>query len=171
MNDQLSHKQVLFKKVTYSLSLLTDRISSPSNLGGIFRSSDAFGIDKLYLFSENINLSTPRFLKASRNTERAVNYQCIKDPLIVINDHKDEGYLILGLEITRKSIPIQDLTLPPNQKVLLVAGSEQYGVSPEILALVDHTIHIEMMGQNSSMNVTNALSVAFYSITQKLAYE
>ena len=54
------------------------------------------------------------------------------------------------------------------QKIALVIGNEQLGISAEVLELVQQTIHIEMFGKNSSMNVVQAAGIGLYSLINKL---
>jgi tRNA G18 (ribose-2'-O)-methylase SpoU len=74
----------------------------------------------------------------------------------------------VSLEITSNSEPIHDYAFPKNQPITLVVGDENFGVSEEILKLSDAVIHIDMFGQNSSMNVVQAANIALYEITKQL---
>jgi tRNA G18 (ribose-2'-O)-methylase SpoU len=80
---------------------------------------------------------------------------------------KTDNYTIYALEITKNSIPIHKASFKKNQKIALVIGDENFGVSDEILKLSDGIFHIDMFGQNSSMNVVQATNIALYEITKQ----
>ena len=86
----------------------------------------------------------------------------------VINQLKAKGYKIVSLEITDNSTPIHNCQFSKKQPIALVIGDENFGVSEPILALSDTIIHIDMFGQNSSMNVVQATNIALYEITKQL---
>ena len=71
----------------------------------------------------------------------------------------------IALEITTESQKIEDLELNFNKKIALIIGSEISGISNELLEICNKTVHIEMFGKNSSMNVVQAASIALYEIT------
>jgi tRNA G18 (ribose-2'-O)-methylase SpoU len=89
--------------------------------------------------------------------------------LEVIQQLKADGYTIVSLEITNTSIDLQKLKLQKDQHLCLILGSEDSGVSQALLDCSDFTVHIPMLGANSSMNVANACAIATYQITRQLS--
>ena len=79
---------------------------------------------------------------------------------------KNEGNTIIGIEITDKSIDIQDFDFTSPKKIVLLLGSERNGI--ENINLVDATVAIPMFGRNSSMNVIHSLAIALYETTNQL---
>jgi tRNA G18 (ribose-2'-O)-methylase SpoU len=79
-----------------------------------------------------------------------------------------ENFEIIALEITNTSVPIQKITTPKGQKIALLIGNEIDGVSEALLAIANQTTHITMYGNNSSMNVVQATSIALYEISNQL---
>ena len=90
-----------------------------------------------------------------------------KYPLDIIKKLKSEGYTVISLEITSSSSDIGELKLNGTERICLILGSENYGISQDLLNESDLTIHIPMMGKNSSMNVATACSIATYEITRR----
>ena len=86
-----------------------------------------------------------------------------------IQELKAQNYTLIALEITENSIPISDLKLDKNSKIAFIIGDENHGVSDAILKQCNVIVHIEMYGQNSSMNVVQATSIALYEFTKKLS--
>ena len=173
-NRQLEHTdhwegQDKKKKSKRQISLLAHDITVPMNVGSLFRISDALGIEKIYLSGNTPTPPNNKIRKTSRSTEKYVPFESIENPVEVIQQLKQENCLIIALEITSDSIPLQELKLEQDQKVCLVLGSENTGVSKELLELADITTHIPMLGHNSSMNVATACGIAVYELTKNLA--
>ncbi|MDY8138428.1 TrmH family RNA methyltransferase [Aquimarina sp. 2201CG5-10] len=169
MADQLHHYNVKFEKKQFSITLLCDRVNSPANIGSIFRVADSFGVEKIYFCGEEITVISKRMLRTSRSTHNSIPYQQEDKALDIIKQYKANGYRILALEITKNSIPISEFKSLNDEKIVLVIGEENSGVSEDILQLVDQSLHINMYGTNSSMNVAQAAGIALYEITKQVS--
>lgn len=161
-----SHHQPTSKK--YPLSFLAHNIEVPMNIGSLFRIADALGVEKIYLSGSSPTPPNSKIKKTSRATEKFVPYSYTDDHLSLVRQLKSEGYTIVSLEITSKSIDIKDLPIKKNEKICLILGAENEGVCQELLDLSDKTVHISMLGHCSSMNVATACSIATYEITRRL---
>ncbi|GAB1858374.1 hypothetical protein MHTCC0001_32110 [Flavobacteriaceae bacterium MHTCC 0001] len=164
---QLTHYTTKFKKQKFPITLVCDNVTNAPNIGGLFRISDAFGIEKLILCGENIPLGR-KMMKTSRATEKVVNFEIKPSAIEVINDIKSQNFQIIALEITTNSTTIDTIEFQKEEPVALIIGDENLGISEDILKLSDKVIHIEMFGQNSSMNVVQATNIALYEITKQL---
>lgn len=143
-------------------------IDIPMNVGSLFRIADALGIEKIYLTGSSLAPPNAKIRKTSRATEKFVPFSRQSNPLDILKKLKSQGYTIISLEITTSSMDINDLLLAGTEKICLVLGSESSGISQELLDSSDVTVHIPMLGQNSSMNVANACSIAAYEIMRKI---
>ncbi len=164
---QLTHYNTNFKKQTFPIILVCDNVTNAPNLGSLFRISDAFGIEKLILCGENITIGR-KITKTSRSTEKVVIYEISKSASNVVTDLKNDGHQIISIEITNNSKPIHNFKFSAKKPIVLVIGDENFGVSETILNQSDATIHIDMFGDNSSMNVVHATNIALYEITKQL---
>ena len=90
-------------------------------------------------------------------------------PLAVTAQLKAQGWRIVALELSTRSVPLHELAVAPGERVCLVLGTESAGVSQPLLDAADATVHIPMRGHNSSMNVANACAIATYDIARRLA--
>jgi tRNA G18 (ribose-2'-O)-methylase SpoU len=165
---QLNHYTSKFTKQRFPIVLISDNVSHAANLGSLFRTADAFGIEHLILGGSPIEMGR-KFTKTSRSTEQSVSFEQLETLSEKINELKAQNYTLIALEITEKSIPISGLKLEKNSKIAFVIGDENHGVSDSILEECDVVVHIEMYGQNSSMNVAQATSIALYEFTKKLS--
>jgi len=166
-NIQSDHDQHHSTLIKHPLCFLGHDIDVPMNVGSLFRIADALGVEKIYLSGTSIVPPNRKIKKTSRSTEKYVPYVYEKDPVRIIKTLKSSGYTIVSLEMTSASIDIKNLDVSKNEKVCLILGSEDTGVNQTLLALSDITIHIPMLGENSSMNVAVACSIAAFEITRQ----
>jgi len=167
---QLTHYTSHFNKRKFPITLVCDQVTNAPNIGSLFRMADAFGIENLILCGENIQLGR-KVSKTSRATEKVVNYNICESAIDILTEFKKKEYQIISLEITDNSLPIHHFKFSKEKPIVLVIGDENFGVSNAILELSDAIIHIEMFGQNSSMNVVQATNIAVYEITKQLFIE
>lgn len=164
---QLTHYNTGFNKTAFPITLICDHVTNAPNIGGLFRIADAFGVEKLIFCGDHIPIGR-RMTKTSRSTEKYVNYSVESDIKHVITMLKNEGYHITALEITANSSPLTSMAFNINQPLALIIGDENFGVSEHVLDSSDTIVHIEMFGHNSSMNVTQATSIALYEMTKQI---
>lgn len=164
---QLTHYNTNFKKQTFPITLICDNVTNAPNIGSLFRIADAFGIEKLILCGDNIQLGR-KMTKTSRATEKYVNFEIHESASEVVDTLKAQNHQIISLEITNSSKPIHSVQFSKEKPIVLVIGDENFGVSENILNNSNAIIHIEMFGQNSSMNVVQATNIALYEISKQL---
>lgn len=144
----------------HPIGLLLDGINDVRNIGAILRLADAARLEKVWLYNVVEDFSNQKLKRFSRSTNQYVKLE----KLTAISDifHLKSKYQIIALEITDSSIPYTEFST--QQPSILVVGSEQQGVSREVLELADQTIHLPMYGVNLSMNVAMATGIATYHL-------
>ncbi len=167
--QQLTHYNTNFEKRRFPIVLVSDQVSNAPNIGSLFRISDAFGIEKIVFCGENIPVFGRKMTKTSRATEKVVPFEIKEDIHPVITQLQKDGYTIISLEITENSQAIHTLDFSTFEKIALVIGDENFGVNPETIYESDVVVHIDMFGQNSSMNVVQATNIVLYEITKQQA--
>ena len=168
MTGQLTHEESNHSQRVFPIVLVCDGLKTPSNIGALIRVCDALGIPEIIFCNSQINFNSPRLQKTARNTQHYVSYSENKNTLNAIINLKDNGFKIIALEITDSSESIENLPLFDNQKIALIIGNENEGVSDKVLTNSDLCAHISMYGRNSSMNVVQATSIALYSLINKI---
>ena len=163
---QLTHNNVENKQQKFPITIVCDAIRTPENIGMCFRISESFGVEKIYLHDNSPSIKNRKVINTARNTINQIDYESYKDFNDLIQQLKQQGNKIIGIEITDKSIDIQDFKLKNNEKIVLLLGSERNGI--ENINLVDETIAIPMYGRNSSMNVIHSLAITLYEITNQI---
>jgi 23S rRNA (guanosine2251-2'-O)-methyltransferase len=165
---QLTHDNIQNNQKQFPITIVCDAIRTPENIGMCFRISESFGVQKIY-FHENSPSTENRIVKkTARNTVNEIKHEWYSNFTEIINQLKQEGNTIIGIEITDKSINIQDFNFKNHEKIVLLLGSERNGI--ENINLVDYTIAIPMFGRNSSMNVVHSLAITLYEITNQLSH-
>ena len=167
-NKQLNHAETTSVDTIFPLSILANNIEIAGNVGSLFRVADALGIEKLYLTGSTQTPPKYKIRKAARSTENHISYTYEESAITVIEQLKHSGYTIIALEITSRSQNIREFKLQQNEKTCLIIGSENLGISAELLALADHHLHIPMYGKNSSMNVITSCAIAVHELIQYL---
>lgn len=165
---QLGHKETPLKTTVFPLCILANDIQIAGNVGSLFRISDAFGVEKLYLTGSTQTPPRYKIRKAARSADNHIPYAYYKSARDVITLLKEQGYTIIALEITSRSENIRDFRLDKQQKTCIIIGSENTGIAEELLEQADHHLHISMYGKNSSMNVASSCAIAVHELIQYL---
>jgi len=135
--------------------LVLDRLRSPYNVGAIFRSADSFGIGKIILGEGTASPEHVRAQRTSRGTTDTVAWEFMSEAdtiaFLKTYDPKD----VLALELGGQSI--NDFEFP--QHGVAIMGSEEFGISPEVLACSGSRITIPMGGSKGSLNVSVAAGI------------
>ncbi|EKD32983.1 MAG: SpoU rRNA methylase family protein [uncultured bacterium] len=147
------------------LVVLAHNIRSMHNVGSIFRSSECFGVEKIYLTGYTACPPRREINKVALGAEDIVRWEYSQEMLPLILELKKSGYEIVALETTKDSVSISDAAF--SGRVALILGNEVNGIETDILALSDKVAHIEMKGKKSSLNVSVAAGIAMYALLCK----
>ena len=164
---QLTHEENQFERKTFPITLVCDHIYFQQNIGSLFRISEAFGVENIIFLGKDIPLTPRKINKTSRSTHLHVPHTIIEETKDLIDFLIQNNFEIISLEITNSSKPLQEVLLPENKKIALIIGNEINGVSEDLLTISNQIVHINMFGNNSSMNVAQATSICLYEFTSK----
>jgi tRNA G18 (ribose-2'-O)-methylase SpoU len=163
--EQLTHNNIENNQKQFSITIVCDAIRTPENIGMCFRISESFGVEKIYFHENSPTIENRIVQKTARNTLKHIKHDSYHDFDALIHQLKLAGNTIIGIEITDKSINIQDFDFKNHEKLVLLLGSERNGIKN--INLVDETIAIPMYGRNSSMNVIHSLAITLYEVTKQ----
>ena len=164
--EQLTHNDIKNDQKQFPITIVCDAIRTPENIGMCFRISESFGVQKIYFHENSPSIENRTVKKTARNTVNQIQHTSYTNFDTLINKLKAEGNTIIGIEITDKSINIQNFNFKNHGKIALLLGSERNGIKNT--NLVDETIAIPMFGRNSSMNVIHSLAITLYEVTNQL---
>lgn len=165
--EQLTHYDIENNQKQFPITIVCDAIRTPENIGMCFRISESFGVEKIYFHESSPSVENRIVKKTARNTVNQIEHSSYNNFDALIAQLKTEGNIIVGIEITDKSIDIQDFNFKNHEKIVLLLGSERNGI--ENIELVDKTVAIPMFGRNSSMNVIHSLAITLYEVTNQLS--
>ena len=163
---QLSHEDIQNNHQQFPITIVCDAIRTPGNIGMCFRIAESFGVSKIYLHQSSPSTENNTVKRTARNTINQIEHTIYTNFNDTIRKLKEEGNTIIGIEITDKSIDIQEFNFRNLKKIVLLLGSERNGIKN--IEYLDHSICIPMFGRNSSMNVIHSLSIALYEVTNQL---
>ena len=163
---QLKHIETINATLNNEIIVITENIRTPENIGMIFRVSEAFGVKKIFLIGNSPDLKNKKVKRTARNTDNELDIKTIEDIGSLISELKSNNYFILGLELTNTSQKINAFDFSKHQKIAIIVGAERFGIDTTTLKNLDKTLHIEMFGKNSSINVVNALGICLYEMTR-----
>jgi tRNA G18 (ribose-2'-O)-methylase SpoU len=142
--------------------IILDNIRSLNNIGSIFRSCDAFRIEKLIL----CGISTPPphrdIHKSALGAELSVEWQYFEHTTDAVINLKSKGYHVFAVEQTTLTIPLNEFNA--EGPLAFVFGHEIHGVSPEVLAVCEAAIEIPQFGTKHSLNVAVSVGILLWEI-------
>ena len=148
--------------------VILDNIRSVYNVGSIFRTSDALGIDKIYLCGctpapiDRFGRARQDLAKVALGAEKDIAWEYCADTKEIIKKLKKEGFQIIAVEQDKKSVDFKKLKV--KYPVAIVMGNEVGGIDKKTLALCDVIAEIPMMGNKESLNVSVAFGIVGYEI-------
>jgi len=142
--------------------IIAHNIRSLYNIGTMFRTADALGVDRLFLTGYSGKPPRKEISKVALGAEESIPWQHYKSLSYLIRKLKKEGFKIVALETGDQSIDY--LNFKPQFPLALLVGNEVRGISPAMLKQVDKSISLPMNGIKESLNVGVAMAVAGYHI-------
>jgi tRNA G18 (ribose-2'-O)-methylase SpoU len=145
--------------------LILHNIRSAYNVGSIFRTADAAGIQKIFLCGYTPDpKKDPKISKTSLGAEKIVPWEKYKQTWRLLEGLAKSGIFTLALEQAPDSIDFRKFK--PQYPLVLVLGNEVRGLSKEILSYCDKKIEIPMKGKKESLNVSVAFGIAIFNLIE-----
>lgn len=154
------------------LIVIAHDVRSVHNVGSIFRTADAAGVEKIFLCGitpspmDRFKAVRPDFAKVALGAEKFVPWKSATTTMGVIEELKAEGYEIFALEQSKRSVPYYEAAqrMRASTHAAIVLGNEVKGLPPSILRSADHVLEIPMMGKKESLNVAVAFGVVAFGL-------
>ncbi len=150
------------------LAVVLDNVRSLHNVGSIFRTSDAFLVEKIYLCGITACPPHAEIHKTALGAELTVNWLYSEHTVDAVKQLKSEGYQVMAVEQAEGSITPAGLTVDKNKKYAIVLGNEVKGVQQEVIDICDGCIEIPQFGTKHSLNVSVAAGIMIWEISNKL---
>lgn len=150
--------------------VVLDNIRSMQNVGSVFRTSDAFAVEKIMLCGITAKPPHRDIQRAALGATESVAWDYTAEVEGALEDYRKKGYQIIGLEQTSESVLMNSGSFSPTaeEKYVLVLGNEVEGISDVALPLLDLALEIPQSGTKHSLNVSVAAGVAIWWFYQHL---
>lgn len=149
----------------YPVYLMLHNIRSMWNVGSMFRTADAAGIERIILTGYTATPPRKEIDKTALGSQDVVKWEYFTDPLDAIDRLKAEGVRICGLEIAENS-RLYTATVKEEFPICLVVGNEVDGIDDEVLSCCDSVLEIPQYGVKHSLNVAVAAGVALFELVR-----
>ncbi|MBI9055151.1 MAG: RNA methyltransferase [Bacteroidales bacterium] len=164
--NRLSVKE--FKVSTKTpIIVILDNIRSLNNIGSVFRTSDAFLIEKIFLCGITATPPNKDIHKTALGATDSVDWEYKKDTSEIVQELKENGYKIISIEQAENATMLQDFNLKENEKYAVIFGNEVKGVQQEIVDLSNHCIEIPQFGTKHSLNISVSAGVVLWELFRK----
>jgi tRNA G18 (ribose-2'-O)-methylase SpoU len=148
--------------------IILDDIRSLHNIGSVFRTCDAFLIEKIYLCGITAVPPNKEIHKTALGATETVSWEYAKDVLEVIEKLKAEKVKIYSIEQVENSSMLNDFQPENDEKYALIFGNEVKGVQQEAINLSDGVIEIPQLGSKHSLNISVSAGIVIWDLFQKL---
>ncbi|MFN4026420.1 MULTISPECIES: RNA methyltransferase [Flavobacterium] len=171
-NKELERKTVSdFKQAEKTpIIIILDDIRSLHNIGSVFRTADAFLIEKIYLCGITATPPHKEIHKTALGATETVAWEYQKEVIEVISQLQKKDVKVFAVEQVEKAVFLQDFKVEKETKYALVFGNEVYGVSQEAIAICDGSIEIPQLGTKHSLNISVSTGIVVWDLFQKLSY-
>lgn len=150
------------------LVVVLDNVRSQNNIGSVFRTGDAFRIEKLYLCGITARPPQRDIHKTALGAEDSVCWQYEEKTEDCVRALKQQGYKVYAVEQVDDSVMLNQWKAPAEAKVAIILGNEVDGVQQELIPLCDGCIEIPQFGTKHSLNISCAASIVMWDIFKQL---
>ena len=151
------------------LVIVLDNVRSLYNVGSVFRTSDAYLIEKIWLCGLTSTPPNPEIHKTALGAEFSVEWEAAESTVDVVKALQRDGYFVFVVEQVQNSTMLQNLELDPGGKYAVVMGHEVKGVQQEVVDIADGCIELPQFGTKHSLNVSVTTGIIIWNFFVQLA--
>ncbi|MEY4440948.1 MAG: hypothetical protein RLY49_574 [Candidatus Parcubacteria bacterium] len=151
--------------------VVLDNVRSVHNVGAIFRTADALGINKIFLCGitptpvDRFGRERSDLHKSALGAEKSVSWEHHSSTLSLVEQLQKEGYTVVCIEQEKNSVDYKTVTL--KNKTCFVFGNEIEGISKDVLEQADQIAEIQMMGEKESLNVSVTFGIMMFRMLDR----
>ncbi|MBK7560095.1 MAG: RNA methyltransferase [Chitinophagaceae bacterium] len=167
--EELGRKSVEEFKLSDKTPIIVvlENIRSAYNVGSVFRTSDAFLIEAIYIIGYTSQPPHKEIKKTALGAEESVRWKHFETSAEAIADLKENGYSVYAVEQTEGSFKLNALTFDSGEKMAVIFGNEKAGVEQSTLLLCDGCIEIPQLGMKHSLNIATAAGVVLWELVRE----
>ena len=150
------------------LVVILDNVRSLHNIGSVFRTSDAFRVECIYLCGITATPPHPEMHKTALGAEFTVDWKYVNNAVEAVDNLRREGYVVFSVEQAENSIMLEDMRLKQGKRYAVVLGNEVKGVQQEVIDHSDGCIEIPQYGTKHSLNVSVTAGIVIWDLFKQL---
>ena len=151
------------------LVVVLDHVRSLNNVGSVFRTSDAFRVEAIYLCGITACPPHAEIHKTALGAEESVDWLYFKDTMEAVEKLKAEGYVVCAIEQAEGSTMLDKLLLDKTKKYAVILGNEVKGVQQNVVDNCDMCVEIPQYGTKHSLNVSVTAGIVIWDFFQLLS--
>ena len=146
------------------VTVVLDNVRSEMNVGSVFRTADAFLIERICLCGITPQPPKPEIHKTALGAEDSVSWQYYSTTLSAVEELKKAGYVICSIEQVHDSVSLKDFDVNAYPKLAIVLGNEVKGVSQEVVDASDCCVEIPQEGTKHSLNISCCAAIVMWHV-------
>ena len=150
------------------LIIILDNIRSLNNIGSVFRTADAFLVEKIYLCGITATPPHKDIHKTALGATESVAWEYVENTAKVVESLKAEGVIVISIEQAENAMMLNDFKPTVNKKYAVVFGNEVKGVSQDVVSVSDQVIEIPQFGTKHSINISVSVGVVIWDLFSKI---
>ena len=150
------------------LVVVLDNVRSLHNVGSVFRTSDAFRVERIMLCGITATPPSAEIHKTALGAEDVVEWQYFESTMDAVAELRSQGYRVYSIELCQGSIALQDFVTAPGERYAVVLGNEVKGVQQEVVNACDGCIEIPQYGTKHSLNVSVTTGIVLWEFAKRM---
>ena len=152
------------------LTVILDDVRSLYNVGSVFRTSDAFRVERIILcgITATPDNSLVEIHKTALGAEESVEWSYSSDCVSVVKELNDKGYVTVAVEQVEDSIKLDNLVVDKHKRYALVLGNEVKGINQDVVDICQCSLEIPQYGTKHSLNVSVSAGLVIWEFARQL---
>lgn len=169
-NSELDRKSVTEFKTAEKTPIIVilDNIRSSNNVGSVFRSSDAFLIEKIYLCGITATPPNKDIQRTALGSTDSVQWEYAKDTISIVKELQEQGVYVASIEQAEDAVLLNNFTPPDGKKLAIIMGNEVKGVQQEVVSESNSCIEIPQYGTKHSLNISVTCGIVLWDLLGKI---
>ncbi len=170
LNEELGRKTVreFAESEKIPVSIVLDNVRSQNNIGSVFRTADAFLVERILLCGITSTPPHRDIQKTALGATESVSWRYYKETREAVEELKNSGFTVVAIEQVEGAYELQDFPSRQGGKYALIFGHEITGVSQEVVDMCDFCIEIPQFGTKHSFNIAVSAGIVLWEVTKKI---
>ncbi len=156
------------KSKKFEVIVILDNIRSGNNVGSVFRTSDAFRLEAIYLCGITAQPPQRDIQKTALGATETVSWEYFNNTLDAITAAREKGYTVMSIEQTKNALMLDQFIPDEEKKYAIVLGNEVRGVQQQVIDQCDGSIEIPQFGTKHSFNISVSAGIILWDLYLKI---